>query len=303
MINLSSVSYSVKQGLKGLKRNRLFSLAAIGTITACLFLFGIFYFIIQNVQYNVKEMENNVVVSVFFQEGITEDRVKEIGTQIKRRTEVDHIDFISKEQAWEEFQKENWGDDNRIAETFGNDNPLKDSESYTVYLKDVSKQDILVSYVENLEGVRQVKRNDYSAKLFTNFNSLIGYVSAAIIILLVVVSIFLISTTVTMGITVRKEEIGMIKLLGATDMFIRAPFIVEGMVIGLIGAAVPLVGLYYIYNTVVEYIGNKFSDISRIMVFLNVSDVFQTLIPIAVCIGVGIGFIGSFITVRRHLKV
>ena len=139
--------------------------------------------------------------------------------------------------------------------------------------------------------------------MLTDFNSLIGYVSAGIILILLGVSVFLISNTITVGISVRKEEIGIMKLIGATDYFVRAPFVVEGIVIGLIGALIPLWILYMLYGKIILYIGEKFNFISSMLRFLSVEAVFDKLVPVALVLGVGIGFIGSRITIRKHLKV
>ena len=135
------------------------------------------------------------------------------------------------------------------------------------------------------------------------FRSLIGYISAGIILILLGVAVFLISNTITVGISVRREEIGIMKLIGATDYFVRAPFVVEGIVIGLIGAAIPLGILYVLYEKIILYIGDKFKFISNMIQFLSVDQVFHTLVPVALLLGVGIGFIGSRITIRKHLKV
>ena len=131
----------------------------------------------------------------------------------------------------------------------------------------------------------------------------IGYISAGIILILLGVAVFLISNTITVGISVRREEIGIMKLIGATDYFVRAPFVVEGIVIGLIGAAIPLGILYVLYEKIILYIGDKFKFISNMIQFLSVDQVFHTLVPVALLLGVGIGFIGSRITIRKHLKV
>ena len=141
------------------------------------------------------------------------------------------------------------------------------------------------------------------AHTLTDFNSLIGYISAGIILILLGVAVFLISNTITVGISVRREEIGIMKLIGATDYFVRAPFVVEGIVIGLIGAAIPLGILYVLYEKSILYIGDKFKFISNMIQFLSVDQVFHTLVPVALLLGVGIGFIGSRITIRKHLKV
>ncbi len=117
------------------------------------------------------------------------------------------------------------------------------------------------------------------------------------------VAIFLISNTVTTGIAVRRDEIGIMKLIGATDSFVRAPFIVEGILIGLIGAILPLALLYLLYNRIVIYIEEKFSFIGSLISFVPAEGVFHTLVPVALALGVGIGFLGSRITIRKHLKV
>lgn len=303
MKRISIFFYSIKQGFKNIRRNRMFSLASVGTITACLFLFGIFYFILSNFQFMIKNAETSVGVTVFFDEGISNDQIKQIGSEIKKRPEVSRIQFISAEQAWENFKKEYFDDEKDLEDSFANDNPLKDSASYEIYLNDVSMQKSLVRYIENINGVRQVNSSDTTAKSLSNINVLVGYISAAIIFILLAVAVFLISTTVTMGISVRKDEIAIMRLIGATDFFIRAPFVVEGVIIGFTGAAIPLIILYFIYNKTIHYINEKFHVLSGILTFLNVNTVFATLIPISLLIGMGIGFFGSYLTVRRHLHV
>lgn len=304
MKGISVLLYSLKQGLKNIKHNGLFTLASIGTISACLFLFGLFYCIVCNFQYMIKNAETSVGVTVFFQEGTDDDVIKSIGDSIKARTEVDRIEFISAEEAWEKFKEEMFADDEAaLSETFGADNPLKDSASYEVYLNDISKQTELISYINGLSGVREVRGSDAAAKGLSNFNRLVGYISAAIIIILLAVSIFLINTTITMGINVRKEEIAIMKFVGATDAFIRMPFIIEGIIIGILGAAIPIVILYFMYSKIIEFISDKFSVLSNILVFVDGSVVFRVLIPLSILVGVGIGLVGSISTMRKYLKV
>lgn len=189
------------------------------------------------------------------------------------------------------------------AASFAGDNPLANSASYAIYMNDISMQDSLVTYLKSVDGVREVKQSQQVANTLTDFNSLIGYISAGVILILLGVAVFLISNTITVGISVRKEEIAIMKLIGATDYFVRAPFVVEGIVIGLIGAAIPLGILYALYGKIVMYISDKFSFISNMMKFLSVNEIFHNLIPVALILGVGIGFIGSRITIRKHLRV
>ena len=184
-----------------------------------------------------------------------------------------------------------------------NDNPLATSAHYEVYVYQVETQDALAEYIRSLDGVREVKQAEGATTTLTTMNRVIGYVSIAIILILLAVSVFLISNTVTIGISVRKEEIGIMKLIGATNLFVRAPFLIEGSLIGLVGAAIPLGLLYVVYNRVISYVMAEFSVLSNFMAFMPVSAVFRILLPVGLILGMGIGLVGSIFTIRKHLKV
>lgn len=265
-------------------------------------MFGLFYSIIINFQNIVKSAEEGVAVTVFFDEGVDETRIKEIANLIKERDEVGQMEFVSGEQAWEEFKGKYFGDAEYLAEGFA-DNPLMNSDNLQVYMKDVSKQKELVKYIQGLDGVRDVNRSDTVAKTLSGANKLILYVSAAIIIILLAVSVFLISNTVAMGISIRREEIAIMKYIGAKDSFVRMPFVIEGLLIGFVGAIIPLVALFFLYEKAVAYVLTKFSVLSNLLTFLPVTDVYRTLLPVGIALGIGIGFVGSFSTTRKHLKV
>lgn len=302
-MRISSAWYSFRQGLKNIRRNLLFSLASIGTIVSCLFLFGLFYCVILNFRSAMQSIENTISISVFFDAGISDENITLIGEQIRTREEVNTLDFVSAEDAWIKFSEENYDDPEAAREAFGDDNPLANSASYTITLKDVSKQAEFVSFLESLQGVRKVKSSKYTADSVSALNSVVGYASFGIIIILLLVSIFLISNTITIGITVRREEIKIMKLIGATNFFVRSPFIVEGVIIGLVGSALPMALLYYLYDMVINYVIGRFSIIQNLFAFIPAKELFTTLIPVSLAIGVGIGFLGSWITTRKHLKV
>lgn len=302
-MRISTFFYTIKQGLVNIWKNKMFSLASIATMTACIFLFGLFYTIVMNFQSMVKDAESGVAVTVFFDEGITQEKIDEIGDEIRSRVEVSKIEFTSADEAWENFKEIYFEGNEKAAESFAGDNPLANHASYAIYMNDISMQSALVTYLESLDGVREVHKSEMVANTLTDFNSLIGYISVGIILILLGVAVFLISNTITVGISVRREEIGIMKLIGATDYFVRAPFVVEGIVIGLVGAAIPLGILYVLYEKVIAYIMERFSFIGSMMNFLSADEVFHTLVPVALALGVGIGFIGSRITIRKHLKV
>lgn len=301
-MRISSFFYSIKQGIKNIWRNKMFSIASIATMCACIFLFGLFYIIVSNFQVMVREAEEGVAISVFFDEGISQERIDEIGDIIRKRPEVSNYDFISAEEAWENYKEEYFAGSEEAAAGFA-DNPLANSASYQIYMNDISMQDALVVYLESVDGVREVHHSEVAANTLSDFNRLISYISVGIILILLVVAVFLISNTVTVGISVRREEIGIMKLIGATDAFVRAPFIVEGILIGLIGSALPLGLLYFLYNRIVGYIGDKFNFLTNMMDFIPARTLFTSLVPVALLLGIGIGFMGSLMTVRKHLKV
>lgn len=302
-MKFNTLLYSIKQGFKNIKRNKLFSLASIGTIAACIFLLGMFYAILANFQHMVKETEENVCITVFFDYDIEQKQIDKIGATIKKRAEVAKIDYTSAEDAWKAFQGDYFGDSPELAEGFEEDNPLANSASYQVYLNDISMQSALKSYIEKISGVRKVNGSEVVANTLTDFGKIVSYISIAIIIVLLAVGIFLISNTVMIGIAVRKEEIGIMKLIGATDFFVRAPFIVEGIIIGVIGACIPLIALFFLYKNVILYLVDQFQTISSQATFLSMHTIFCVMTPLALIIGAGIGFVGSMITIRKHLRV
>lgn len=312
MMKISTLLYTIKQGFANIFRNKWYSLASIATISACLFLFGLFYSIVANFQNILKTAEEGVSVTVFFHsewDGCeshtdgqvpSEQRIEEIGQEIAKRAEVSDVQFKSADEAWATFGPDYFGED--YAEGFP-ENPLAGEDSYEIFLSDVSMQDALVTWLQSLPEVRKVNYSEMTANTLSGLNLLIAYVSMGIIVILLAVSIFLISNTVAIGISVRSEEINIMKYIGATDFFVRAPFVLEGMLIGLIGAAVPLGLIYSLYNYALNYVVNRFMVLSGFLNFLSVDEVFHFLIPVSLGVGVGIGFLGSISTVRKHLHV
>ena len=299
-MRISTLFYTLKQGIVNIFRNKWFSLASVATISACLLLFGIFFSVVMNFNNIVRTAEQGVSVTVFFADNISEARIQEIGDMIEKRVEVSRIEYISAEQAWEEFRQEYFGEEYSDGFT---ENPLENSANYEIYLSDVSMQGSLVAYLESIGEIRQVNRSEITASTLSGMNALIVYVSIGIIIILFAVSVFLISNTVMIGIQVRKEEINIMKYIGATDFFVRSPFVIEGIIIGGFGACLPLGILYLLYNIVVEFIVQKFAVLSSFLSFLPVMEIFSILVPVCLIMGIGIGFLGSMITVRKHLRV
>lgn len=301
-MKIRSLWYHIVDGFKNIHRNRLFSLASMATIAACIFLFGVFYSLIANFQYMIESAESEICVTVFFDEDLDETGILKLGDTISQRSEVSRIHYTSAEEAWENFKSEYFADYPELAEGFS-DNPLAKSASYEVYLNNANDQSTLVEYLENLEGVRQVNKSEATATGLASAARLVSYIAIAIVAILLAVSIFLITNTIVIGITVRKDEISIMKYIGATDAFVNAPFFVEGIVIGLVGALIPTIILRYIYAGLVNYVLSKFSVLKNILNFLDANAVFNVLVPVSVFLGIIIGIIGTFFAVRKHADV
>lgn len=284
----------------------MYSLASMATMAACIFMFGIFFCLVQNINYIVEIAESGVAVTAFFDEGMSEAEIFEIGEKIEARREVTEMVYVSAEEAWEEYKEIYFSENPQLAEGFADDNPLANSAHYEIYVSDVELQDELVIYLESMkgeEGIRKINQSEDIANILSDFNVLIGYASVAIIGLLLAVSVFLISNTITIGINSRREEIGIMKLIGATNTFARTPFLIEGIVIGLVGALIPLVALFFGYRELVSYVMGEFHLLTGVLQFLPAAELFRALIPVALILSVGIGFFGSFFTTRKHLRV
>ena len=305
-MRISTLGYSIKQGFKNIGRNKLFSIASVATMAACIFLFGLFFSIATNFSFILKNIETNVGITVFFDEGLDQASIEMIGQDIVGQTDiVKECNYVSADEAWESFSNKYFEGNETAAEGFKNnqDNPLANSAHYEVFVYNIDDQDSLVDYIKSLEGVRKVEQSQQASNTLSTVNQLIATVSIVIILILLAVSIFLISNTITVGIAVRREEIAIMKYIGATNFFVRLPFVLEGIIIGLIGAAIPLVVLYFLYQQAVTYILTRFSVLQDFMNgLLPVNQVFIWLVPIGLILGVGIGLVGSIITIRKHLK-
>ena len=289
-MRISTIGYVGKQGVKNIGRNKMFSAASIATMSACIFLFGLFFSIIMNFQYIIKSAEEGVAITVLFEEDATDEQIKEIGEQLKSRDDVSEVKYVSADEAWDRFQKDYFKGNEELAEGFKDDNPLAGSDNYEVYMKVLDEQDDvniisksrslsktqqdLVKFAKGLDGVRQVNKSDVVANTLSSVNVLVGYVSIAIM-----------------------------KYIGAKDFVVRSPFVIEGLIMGLFGAVIPLALLYVLYGKAVGFILERFSILNNIITFLPVDSVYRYLLPIGLLMGVGIGFVGSFFTVRKHLKV
>ena len=302
-MRISVFWYCLKQGIKNIFKNIWFSLASVATISASVFLFCLFFSILTNIQFMVKNMESTVGITVLFDEGLGETDILALGAAIGGRGEIREMTYISPQEAWDSFQSDYFAGHEELAAGFAQDNPLAGSASYEIHLWDISSQNEIVTWLQGLEGVRQVNYSNTIVEGFLSFNRVVGLLSLVITGVLLLVAMFLISNTISVAAAFRRQESQIMRLIGATNFMIRAPFIVEGVVIGLVGAGIPLAGIYVLYTRCVIYLTERFSILSGVVKFLPMEELYPAMTAVAMGLGVGIGFFGSFFTIRKYLKV
>nr|WP_330391762.1 permease-like cell division protein FtsX [Enterocloster clostridioformis] len=250
-----------------------------------------------------KTAETTVGITVFFDEDMPEEQILAAGDGIRGWEEVREARYISAAQAWENFKAEYFEGMEELAEGFADDNPLSGSASYEIFLNDIEEQDKIVERLEGMEGVRKVRYSSTAVAGLTSAGKMVGAMSAVIICVLLAVAVFLISNTISVAAAFRRRENEIMRLIGATNYMIRAPFVVEGVLLGALGAAVPLAGMYVLYQRTVIYIGEHYQMLTGMFEPIPLGDIFPYMAAAAGCLGAGIGFFVSYFTIHRHLKV
>lgn len=301
-MKISTLTYCTKQGIISLFRNRLMSVASITTIAACLFIIGVFYTVGTNIEFMMSSIENKIGVAVFFKEGTTELTILEIKKEIETKPYVNSVSYISAAQAWEKFKGEYFKGKENLLTGFEGDNPLNDSASLQIFIKEPKMQEQLVSEVEALTQVRYVRQAKEVTNIIQGINSLVTYGSFVLITILLIISVFLISNTVRLAISIRKKEIKIMRYIGAKNSLIKAPFLIEGILIGLFGSLPPLMIIHHFYSVIISDLNERFVILKDYLVFLPVGEVFKILTPVSLVVGILIGLIGSQLTVNKFLK-
>lgn len=294
----NTIKYLFKEGILGLWKNRLMALASAGTIVLCLLILGMSYSIAKNIEYIMHQVETQLGISAYVNEEIEEARLTEIAALIKNTPHVNEVTYVSKEDALKTFAQGQEND--TLFEQFKNDNPLP--ASFEIKVDQIENQDQVVAKLSAVPEL-QVEYFKNESKIFMNVNRSIQLVSTVIIGCLVIIALLLITNTIKLTVYVRRREINIMKYLGATDAFIRLPFVVEGVLIGIIGCMIPIYAIKEGYQFLIEVMGDSLGSFMGGMHLVPSAQIMQGLVPIFVAIGVGIGMIGSAIAIRKHLKV
>lgn len=295
------LSYLIGEGFRNFFKNKKSTGASLMIMCATMMIFGLFFLIGENVNYMVKEIEAEQGMQVFMVKDATEEQIQKLGEQIKELDYVAKTEFVSKEQAYN-IVKEKYGDYGRFLEGYTIEkNPFK--VSYVVTLTDLSKSEEVRAQIKKLDNVNNIEMRDKTINALVGIANGIRWISAGILVLLIVISIFIIANTIKLTVHARRKEISIMKYVGATNGFIRWPFIVEGILIGIVSAMISILILGVSYNFIVGKIMESSVTSMINITLLQFSDIFGLVVAVYLGLGIGIGCIGSAISMRKYLKV
>lgn len=298
-MKIRTVRYIFKQGFVGLWRNRGMSLASIGSVAASLVVLGLIIILVLNINNAAETLQSDFdTVRVYLEEDLTEEETARVGQVINALDDVRMVEYESKEQALANY-KESWGEEGYLLEFF-QENPL--SNSYIIHLWDIEVAHKVVAVLENVDGIDEVRYNEEIIQNLLRMATFIRTIGLVLIFVLILVAMFIISNTVKLALNARRQEINIMKYVGATNWFIRWPFVVEGVILGLIGAVLALLMVHYGYQYTLEAINLRFTAIFS-GYLLPIDSMMQRTTYMFVVLGSGVGALGSIISLRKHLKV
>lgn len=292
----NNLTYYLREGFRGIGMHGFMSFAAICIIVACLVITGTFCMMLVNVRAMLEQYESESEILVYIDENYSTAEAHSVGSKINRVANVRRADFVTREEALEAYMAK--FEDTSIFEGTTADD-FRDR--FQVYLDDLSQMELTKSHLEEIEGVAEVTANADVAEGFTTVRNILRVVSIIVISVLLVISLFIISNTIKLALMSRREEIGIMRMVGATNHFIRWPFIIEGLLLGLTGAILAFFLQWFLYELVCSKVSSL--DVLHLLTLLDFESM-EWLIG-SVCLGVGvlIGVLGSLMSIRRFLRV
>lgn len=296
----STIKYFFRESISGLKKNLLMTTASAVAVAACISILAFSYCVGSNLQYMLDQMEDSIGISVFLKGELTGEEIENMKTEIGKIDHVENVEYISPADALEDL-KADWGADEDIFVGLDEENnPL--SHSFQISLDKIENQNGVLTALENVEGIDNVQHGQTETELLMKANRIFSVASVVVMLILGVISVMIIMNTIRISVVNRRIEINIMKYVGATDWFIRWPFIIEGIIIGLVGAIVPLLLGFPIYAKITSAIYSYLPMVSFIQ-FRLTGDVFGFLIPFGIAFGIALGAIGSVTSIRKHLRV
>ena len=294
------LSYLIGEGFKSTFKQKKMTSASIIIMCATMFIFGLFFVIGENVNSVIHQIEEQQGIQIFIDEEATETEVETLGNEIRNIEGVNKVTFVSKEDALNSV-KAVFDDNQGLLEGWDEENPFP--ASYFVTLTDLSLNEQVQEKIYALDNVDEIASENNTINRLQELANGIQIMTIIILALLIIISIFIISYTIKLTVHARRREISIMKYVGATNGFIRGPFIVEGIIIGLISAIITLIILGLSYNAVMGGIGETVLIQSIGIGLLSFSEMFFLVLTVYLILGIGIGILGSVISMRKYLKV
>ena len=297
----SSLSYLIGEGFRNVFKNKKSTIASLIIMCATMFVFGIFFVVGENVTHITKNIEEQQGMEVFIYDEATENQITELGNKIRNLEYVNNVTFKTKEDALN--QVKSWFKERKelLATYEGENNPFK--ASYVVTLTDLNKVDEVQEQIKTSDIVSDIQVKSDTIKALIKIADGVKIISGVILVILIFISIFIITNTIKLTVHARRKEISIMKYVGATNGFIRWPFMVEGMIIGLISVLISMGILGVCYNMVAEKINVAMINVRVDIPLLTFNDMFSTLLIVYLILGIGIGALGSAISMRKYLEV
>ncbi len=297
----SILGYFIGEGFANVFKNKKSTGASLMIMCATMIIFGVFLILGENINHFVSEVEQAQGIQIFATEEATGEQVTELGEKIKAINGVNKIEYVSKEDALNQM-KEKFADNQDLLEGYEGENNIF-TASYVVTLTDLNLSTQVQDEISKLDYVKKITSSDETVSTLISLANGIKIVTGVILVLLIVISIFIIANTIKLTVHARRKEISIMKYVGATNGFIRWPFIVEGMIIGIISSLISIILVGLAYNFIADQMVN-----SQFMKMMGVSlvsfaDMFSSIIFVYMLLGIGIGALGSIISMRKYLKV
>lgn len=295
-MKIKTVGYHFNQSLKSIVRNRMMSIASITTVMATLLILGVFYVTMSNANFMMKNVGSTVEIKVFLKDNLDNNQMKVIEREAKNSPGVTDVIYETKQEALENF-KEQLGENAEVVEGIDADKVMP--ASYIIKMNGPEYVDGVVEKLKGMEGIDKINDARPVMELLIKITNFVKTIGLALMIILFIVSIFLISNTIKLTVSARKREIGIMKYIGATNWFIRWPFVIEGILLGVIGAVISGIIVSYGYGAVSQMLIKDF----KILELIKPKDIVPNMISIFICLGAAIGSIGSIISMRKFLNV
>ncbi|MGB4439271.1 MAG: permease-like cell division protein FtsX [Sedimentibacter sp.] len=301
-MNPKKINYIFRQAFKSMWRNRMMGLASVGSVTAVLIILGFVLIIVLNVN-NVALVTKETFdeIAVYIKDDADENQIDDMGTSFMEIDGVMGVAYQTKDYALDKL-KEDWGEDAFLLEGL-RVNPLPNT--YIVQLEDVSMSEAVIAKIETFEGVEDVQYYKDAVNSLIKIADFVKKVGAGLIIILLLISVFIISNTIKITVLNRQREIELMQYIGATNGYVRGPFVVEGIMLGLFGSVIAILIITVGYNYIIKYLAGRYvallSGISGYMIGVDV--IRNDLVIIFLTIGIGIGILGSLVSLKKFLSV